>query len=49
MISWRSKKPNTVTLSTVETEYRAMAAASKELAWLRNLLLKLKLGDLQAT
>jgi hypothetical protein len=49
MISWRSKKQNTVALSSVEAEYRAMAAASKELSWLRNLLLELKLGDLQAT
>jgi hypothetical protein len=49
MISWRSKKQNTVALSSAEAEYRAMAAASKELAWLKNLLLELKLGDLQAT
>ncbi|KAK2350679.1 hypothetical protein QL285_021927 [Trifolium repens] len=49
MISWRSKKQNTVALSSAEAEYRAMAAASKEIAWLKNLLLELKLGDLQAT
>jgi hypothetical protein len=49
MISWRSKKQNTVALSSAEAEYRAMAAASKELAWLKNLLLELRLGDLQNT
>lgn len=49
MISWRSKKQNTVALSSAEAEYRAMAAASKELAWLKNLLSELKFGDLQNT
>ncbi|PNX72504.1 putative copia-type protein [Trifolium pratense] len=49
MISWRNKKQNTVPLSSVEAGYRAMGAASKEIAWLRKLLLELKLGDLQAT
>ncbi|GAU43000.1 hypothetical protein TSUD_188740 [Trifolium subterraneum] len=49
MISWRSKKQNIVALSSAEAEYRAMAATSKELAWLKNLLLELRLGDLQAT
>ncbi|XP_058776086.1 secreted RxLR effector protein 161-like [Vicia villosa] len=32
MISWRSKKQNTVAISNVEAEYRAMTVASKELA-----------------
>jgi sporulation protein YlmC with PRC-barrel domain len=49
MISWRRKKQNTVALSNAEAEYHAMATTSKELAWLKNLLLELKLGDLQAT
>lgn len=49
MISWRSKKQNTVALSSAEAEYRAMAAASKELAWLKNLLSELRFGDLQNT
>ncbi|MCH94304.1 hypothetical protein A2U01_0015262 [Trifolium medium] len=39
MISRRSKKQNIVALSSAGAEYCAMAAASKELAWLRNLLI----------
>lgn len=49
MILWRSKKQNIIALSSVEAEYRAMAATLKELAWLKNLLSELRLGDLQAT
>lgn len=32
MISWRSKKQNTIALSSVEIGYRIMEATSKELA-----------------
>lgn len=49
MISWRSKKQNTYALSSAEAWYRVMTTTSKELAWLKNLLLELRLGDLQAT
>ena len=49
MISWRSKKQNTVALSSAEAEYCAMMSATKELVWPRNLLQQLKLGDLQDT
>lgn len=49
MISWRSKKQNTFALSSAETEYRVMAAISKELVWLKNLLSELRLRDFQAT
>ncbi|XP_056690301.1 uncharacterized mitochondrial protein AtMg00810-like [Spinacia oleracea] len=37
-VSWKSKKQNTVSKSSAEAEYRAMAAASAEVTWLVNLL-----------
>ena len=46
-ISWRARKKKTVVLSSVEDEYRYMEITSKDLAWLKNLLLELRLGDLQ--
>jgi hypothetical protein len=45
-ISWTSKKQATVSLSTTEAEYMALAAAAQEVVWLR-LLLK-DLGHEQA-
>jgi len=48
LISWRSKKQNKVAWSGAEAEYRAMAAATCELTWLRQLLQQLKLGDVKA-
>ncbi|KAL1337848.1 hypothetical protein AAHE18_10G168300 [Arachis hypogaea] len=38
LISWRSKKQLTVFRSSVESEYRAMAAVAAELTWLTGLL-----------
>lgn len=49
MISWRSKKHNTIALSSAEAEYNAMPTASKELALFKILLLELRLGDLHTT
>lgn len=38
LVSWRCKKQATVSLSTVEAEYRAMSSTVKELQWLSYLL-----------
>ncbi|KAM1539357.1 hypothetical protein ACFX10_004158 [Malus domestica] len=43
LISWRSKRQKTVSLSSAEAEYRAMAGTSCELTWLRYLLHDLQL------
>ena len=37
LISWKSKKHDVVTKSSVETEYRAMTLATCELIWLKQL------------
>ena len=37
-ISWKTKKQPTVSRSSVEGEYQAMAFATSELIWLRTLL-----------
>jgi hypothetical protein len=38
LVSWRSKKQNVVSRSSVEAEYQAMAHGVCELLWIRNLL-----------
>lgn len=49
MFSWKSKKQNTVALSSVEVEYLDMEETSKEFTGLKILLLELMLRDFQAT
>jgi hypothetical protein len=41
LVSWSSKRQNTVSRSSVEAEYRAVANGVAEATWLRQLLLEL--------
>ena len=41
-ISWRSKKQGVVALSTAEAEYVALASATQEALWIRQLMTELK-------
>ena len=43
-VSLKTKKQEIVSRSSVEAEYRAMANATSEVAWVRNLLLSLGLS-----
>ncbi|WMV41570.1 hypothetical protein MTR67_034955, partial [Solanum verrucosum] len=45
LVSWKSKKQNVVARSSIEAEYRAMAVATCELIWIKQLLKELKVGD----
>ncbi|GJX90484.1 ribonuclease H-like domain-containing protein [Tanacetum coccineum] len=38
LVSWKSKKQNTVSRSSAEAEYRCMASATCEVIWISNLL-----------
>lgn len=49
LVSWSSKRQQTVSRSSAEAEYRAVANAVAETSWLRNLLLELHLPIKQAT
>ena len=46
LISWKSKKQGTVTLSFVEAEYKSLRRLVAELAWLSHLLHELTIADI---
>lgn len=48
-ITWASKRQNTVSLSTTESEYMAASEAAKEMLWLRQLLLDINEPQLMIT
>lgn len=48
-ISWKTKKQTTVSRSSSEAEYRAMAHATSEILWLRNLLEHLQVSNAAPT
>ncbi|XP_038687471.1 uncharacterized mitochondrial protein AtMg00810-like [Tripterygium wilfordii] len=43
LIGWKSKKQKTVSRSSAEVEYRAMASAVSEMSWIHNLLKELQI------
>jgi transposase InsO family protein len=43
LISWKSTKQSTVSLSSTEAEYKALADVAKEVTWLSNLLKEIEL------
>ncbi|KAE8662571.1 No pollen germination related 2 [Hibiscus syriacus] len=47
LISWNSKKHNTIARSSAEAEYISMAMVAVEIVWLRGLLIELGVKDLQ--
>ncbi|RDY03999.1 Actin-related protein 8, partial [Mucuna pruriens] len=47
VVSWKSKKQNTVAHSSAVAEYQAMASATCELIWVKQLIQELKFADVQ--
>ena len=48
-VSWKSQKQTCVALSTAEAEYIALAAATQEATWMRQLLEDLPSGQIEPT
>ena len=46
-VTWKSKKQHTISKSSAEAEYRAMASAAAEVTWVVRLLEELGVHDLQ--
>ncbi|GJX15713.1 ribonuclease H-like domain-containing protein [Tanacetum coccineum] len=46
LISWKSKKQNTLSKSSTEAEYRALASVTSEVIWILNFLKDLKIENL---
>lgn len=44
LVSWKAKKQNTVSRSSTESEYRALAATTSEIVWLTHLLADLPIS-----
>ena len=44
LISWRAKKQGTVSRSSAEAEYRALASAASEIVWLNQLLVDFQIS-----
>ena len=42
LVSWLSKKQDTISLSSCEAEYKALTTTTKEVLWIKRLLLELK-------
>uniref|UniRef100_A0A251VD12 Putative ribonuclease H-like domain-containing protein n=1 Tax=Helianthus annuus TaxID=4232 RepID=A0A251VD12_HELAN len=49
LVSWSSKRQQTVSRSSAEAEYRGVANATAETSWLRNLLLELHIPTREAS
>ena len=47
VVSWKTRKPEIVSLSTTETEYIALSDAVKEAIWLQRLLKELETQEVQ--
>ena len=48
LVSWKTKKQHTVSLSSTETKYCAMANATSEAVWIRDLLPSFHISILEA-
>lgn len=48
-ISWLSKKQATISLSSTEAEYKALTTCTKEMLWIKRMLLDLHLLDSKKT
>ncbi|KAJ7295863.1 hypothetical protein O6H91_Y158500 [Diphasiastrum complanatum] len=45
VVSWLSKKQETISLSSTEAEYKALTTTTKEVLWIKRLLVELKIMD----